>query len=204
MDLLDLIKGQMGDQVIDHLSKEVRADKETTNAAVDGAIATMISALSKNAQKPEKAQSLMSALERDHDGSVLDNIVSLIGGGGGQPQQNQRASNGLGILDHMLGGNTDNVVQMISKGSGLNFLKSGKLLTMLAPIVMGALGKTKKQEGLDVGGLMGLLSGTVQKATEKRNDMGIIGKILDSDGDGSITDDIAGFGMKALGSLFRR
>jgi len=203
MDLLDLVKGQLGDQVIEHLSKEVRADKETTNAAVDGAIATMISALSKNAQKPERAQSLMNALDRDHDGSILDNIAALVSGGG-RSQENARATNGLGILDHMLGGKADNVVNMISKGSGLNILKSSKLLTMLAPIVMGALGKTKRQQGLDAGGLMGLLSGTVKQATEKRNDMGIIGKILDSDGDGSITDEIAGLGMKALGSLFRR
>lgn len=203
MNLLDLVKGQLGDQVIEHLAKEVRADKDTTNAAVDGAIATMISALSKNVQQPDRAQSLMNALERDHDGSILDNIASLVTGGG-RSQSSARATNGLGILDHMLGGKADNVVNMISKGSGLNILKSGKLLTMLAPIVMGALGKTKQQQGLDVGGLMGLLSGTVQQATEKRNDMGIIGKILDSDGDGSITDEIAGLGMKALGSLFRR
>ncbi|MBX2816057.1 MAG: DUF937 domain-containing protein [Saprospiraceae bacterium] len=203
MNLLDILQSQMGDQVIEHLSKEIRADKDTTKSAVDGALATMVSALAKNVSNPQRANSLMGALDRDHDGSILNDLAGLMMQGG-RSQQQRRSTNGLGILEHMLGGNTNNVVQMMSKGSGLDFLKSGKLLTMLAPIVMGVLGKTKKQQGLDLGGLASILSGTVQQASRQRNDMGIIGKILDADGDGNIGDEIAGMGMKVLGNLFRK
>jgi len=34
--------------------------------------------------------------------------------------------------------------------------------------------------------------------------MGLLGKLLDRDGDGSVMDDIAGMGMKTLGNLFRK
>ena len=67
--------------------------------------------------------------------------------------QDKNQHNGMGILEHVLGGNINNVVQMVSKSSGLDFLKSGQLLKMLAPLVMGTLGKTKKSQGLDLGRL---------------------------------------------------
>ncbi len=189
----------MDDQVVTQLSKGIRADKEKTAAAANGVFATLVSALARNAAKPEAGSSLLNALDRDHDGSVLDNVMGLFGGS----QPRQKATNGMGILDHVLGGNINNVIQMVSKSSGLDFLKTGELMKMLAPIVMGTLGKTKRQQGLDLGGLSKILSGTVQQ-NASRADMGLISKVLDADGDGNIMDDIAGMGMKVLGGLFKK
>ncbi len=202
MNLLELLEGQMDDQVVDQLSKEIRADRETTKDAANGVFATLVSALARNAAKPEAGSSLLNALDRDHDGGILDNVLGLFGGG--QPAPRQKSTNGLGILEHVLGGNVNNVMQMVSKSSGLDLLKTGQLMKMLAPLVMGTLGKTKKQQGLDLGGLAQILSGTVQGASQKRQDMGIISKVLDADGDGNVMDDLAGMGMKVLGGMFKR
>ena len=119
-----MLQGQLDDNAVATLSKSIRADKETTTAAANGVFATLVSALSRNAAKPEAGNALLNALDRDHDGSVLNDVVSLIGGGGGA----QKATNGLGILDHVLGGKTNNVIQMVSKASGLDFLKTGWLV----------------------------------------------------------------------------
>ncbi len=200
MDLLEMLQGQLDDNAVSTLSKSIRADKETTAAAANGVFATLVSALSRNAAKPEAGNALLNALDRDHDGSVLNDVMSLIGGGG----STQKATNGLGILDHVLGGKTNNVIQMVSKASGLDFLKTGELMKLLAPMVMGMLGRQKRQQGLDLGGLAGILSGTVNSASSRRQDMGLISKVLDADGDGNVMDDIAGMGMKMLGGLFRK
>lgn len=200
MDLLEMLQGQLDDNAVSTLSKSIRADKETTAAAANGVFATLVSALSRNAAKPEGGNALLNALDRDHDGSVLNDVMSLIGGGG----STQKATNGLGILDHVLGGKTNNVVQMVSKASGLDFLKTSELMKLLAPMVMGMLGRQKRQQGLDLGGLAGILSGTVNNAASRRQDMGLISKVLDADGDGNVMDDIAGMGMKMLGGLFRK
>ena len=200
MNLLELLQNQLSDDVVDQLSTSIRADKETTVEAANGVFATLVSALSRNAAKPEAGNALLSALDRDHDGSILNDVMGLIGGG----QPRAKASNGLGILEHILGGKTNNVVQMVSKTSGLDFLKSAELMKMLAPIVMGTLGQAKKQNGFDLGGLASILSGTVSQAAKKREGMGLIEKVLDADGDGNIMDDIAGMGMKVLGGLFRK
>jgi hypothetical protein len=201
MNILDLLQGQMSDGVVEQLSNQIRSDKERTTAAANGIFATLVSALSRNVASPQGGSALLGALDRDHDGSVLDDIMGFLSAG--NRPANTRAANGLGILDHVLGGKTDNVVQMVSKSSGLDLLKTGQLMQLLAPMVMGALGKAKRQENLDAGGLAGLLSGTVSKASQGRQDMGIIAKVLDADGDGNVMDDIAGMGIKMLGNMFK-
>ena len=201
MNLLEMIQGQMDDGVVSQLSKTIRADKDATAAAANGVLATMVTALSKNAAKPDQGQALLNALDRDHDGGILGNLMNVVSGAG---SQTSRATNGMGILEHVLGGKTDNVMQMVSKSSGLDLLKTGELMKLLAPVVMGVLGKTKKEQGLDLGGLAGLLSGTVNQAAKGSQEMGMIGKLLDADGDGSIMDDVAGMGMKVLGNMFRK
>ncbi len=201
MNILDLLQGQMSDGVVEQLSNQIRSDKERTTAAANGIFATLVSALSRNVASPQGGSALLGALDRDHDGSVLDDIMGFLSAG--NRPANTRAANGLGILDHVLGGKTDNVVQMVSKSSGLDLLKTGQLMQLLAPMVMGALGKARRQENLDAGGLAGLLSGTVSKASQGRQDMGIIAKVLDADGDGNVMDDIAGMGIKMLGNMFK-
>ena len=186
----------MSDGVVEQLSKTIRADKDKTASAASGVFATMVSALSRNAAKPDAGKA------RDHDGGVLGNLMGLVSGA---DAQTSKATNGVGILDHVLGGKTDNVMQMVSKSSGLDLLKTAELMKLLAPMVMGVLGKTKKEKGLDLGSLSGLLSGTVnQVSSQQGQQMGLISKILDADGDGYIKDDLAGMGMKMLGGLFGR
>lgn len=201
MSLLEVLQSQLTDDTVSQLSKTIRADQEQTSLAAKGVFATLVGALAKNAAEPAGGNALLGALDRDHDGSVLNNVMGLFGGA----QPRNKATNGLGILDHLLGGKTNNVVQMVSKSSGLDFLKSAELLKLLAPIVMGALGQQKRRNSLDLGGLSQLLNGTVKQAsTHNREGMGLIQKVLDADGDGNIADDLTSMGMKVLGGLFRK
>jgi hypothetical protein len=200
MNLLEILQNQLNDNVVDQLSQTIRADKQQTANAANGVFATLVTALSKNATKPEAGNALLNALDRDHDGSILNDVVGLLG----KTAPQSKTTNGLGILDHILGNKTNNVVQMVSKSSGLDLLKSAELMKLLAPIVMGTLGKVKQQNGFDLGGLTQILSGTVSQASKQQQGMGLIEKVLDADGDGSVMDDLAGMGMKVLGGLFRK
>lgn len=202
-DLMSMLQGQLSEGMLDQLTQQLGGtDKGQTAVAASGIMSTLMGALAKNASKPEGANALANALDKDHDGSVLEDMMGLLAGNI-QPQ-NQRASNGAGIIKHILGDKQSNAISMISQMSGLDSGKTGNLMTMLAPIVMGTLGKTKRQQGLDVGGLASLLSGTVQNNTKNDPAMGLVGKLLDSDGDGSIVDDVASIGMKLLGGFLKR
>jgi len=204
--LMDLLQGQLSEGLVDHLSSQLGgADKQQTSAAATGILSTLMGALAKNTATTEGANSLNNALDRDHDGGIIEDALGFLSG---QKQvSNQRTMNGQGILNHILGDRQGGLINTISQMSGLNSSKTGNLMTMLAPIVMGALGKQKKQSGLDAGGIASLLSGVVrsQSRTKKQDPMmGLITSFLDEDGDGSIADDVASKGLGLLGRLLGR
>ncbi len=202
MDLMNLLQGQISDNLIDQLSNQIGgADKEKTAAATTGIMTTLMGALAKNAQSPEGAQSLNNALERDHDGSILDDVMGMLSGNA--QANNPKMLNGAGIINHILGDRQSGAVNMISQMSGLDSNKTGSLMTMLAPVLMGALGQTKRQQGLDMNGIASLLSGTVQNQKSQNPTMDLVTRFLDSDGDGSIVDDVASIGFKFLGGFFK-
>lgn len=201
---MELLQGQLSSTMLDQIAGQLGgANKEQTASAASGAINVLLGALAKNASTPSGSSALASALDKDHDGSILDDFIGMATGAA---QSNSRTLNGAGILKHVLGGKQNGAIDMLSKMSGLDSGKTGSLLTMLAPMVMGALGKAKRSQGLDAGGIGNLLQKEIgsMNANPQGPDMGLIGKFLDQDGDGSIMDDVAGLGMKVLGGLFRR
>ncbi len=197
-DLLETLTQQLGGTALKQMSSALGANQNTTGTAVAAALPMIVKALSKNASQPSGADALSNALRRDHDGSVLDDLGSLISGGGGAV--------GDGILGHVLGARRGNVEKGLSQSTGLDIGSMGKLLGMLAPVVMGALGRQQRQSNLDSGGLSDLLSrATGDVEMRAPQEMGILGKILDSDGDGDIEiDDIAKAGFGVLGKLLSR
>ena len=80
----------------------------------------------------------------------------------------------------------------------------GKLLTSLAPVVLGALGKAQRQNNLDAGALAGMLGQERQQIESRQSQAaGIMGALLDTDGDGDVDmGDLPKHGAGLLGELF--
>jgi hypothetical protein len=204
--LIDLLQGQLSEGLVEQFANQLGgADKQQTADATSGIISMITSALAKNATTPEGAGALASALDRDHDGSILDDLMGYATGSMQQKEGlNTSMINGAGILKHILGGKQSNAIDVISQMSGLQSDKTGNLMAMLAPIVLGMLGKQKRQNNLDQGGLSEILNQTIQSESSKRKELGMIGKFLDQDGDGSVMDDLANMGMKIFGNFLRK
>ncbi len=198
MDLMSLLQGHLTPEVINQMSQETGAAPEQTATAAEGVLSTLLGGLAKNAQGGG-ADGLLSALDRDHDGSILDDVMGFISGGG---QTNApSALNGAGIVSHVLGDQAGGAAEMISKATGVNENGVLGMMVKLAPLVMGVLGQQKQQQGLDAGGLAGLLGGSVQQQSSNPL-MQMATRFLDKDGDGSMVDDIMGMvGSKLMGSL---
>ncbi len=77
---------------------------------------------------------------------------------------------------------------------------------MLAPIVMGVLGRMKNQGGLDASKLPDVLQhGTQQAQNAAPSSSGFdLNSILDSNHDGQITDDVARMGKSIFGNLLNK
>jgi hypothetical protein len=217
MSLLDLLTQQIGGQQVEQISDQLGAPRDETQRAIAAALPILVGSLARNANaSPDRAQSLAQALERDHDGSVLENLGGLLGmlgggrssGGGGLGSLigaagdmlggnvDRRAVDGDGILGHVFGNKRDTVEQGVSRASGLDLNKVRRLLPILAPIVMSLLGRVKRQKNLDAGGLADVLGQEHTQIQRKDPVLGGLINILDRDGDGNVMDD--------LGKLFNR
>lgn len=192
--IFDLLGNSLGDDAIQMISRQLGADSGATRSVIEGAIPMLVSGLAKNAGSAGGAEAILGALTRDHDGSVLDDLAGFLGGGG--------ASQGAGILGHVFGGKQSSIENALSKSSGLSPAKVAQILMMVAPLVMGALGKMQRGNGLDAGGLGDLLRGEQGRVRQQAPEAaGFLEQILDRDGDGSMVDDIASAGMNILGGL---
>jgi hypothetical protein len=177
---MDILQGQLSDDMVGQLSEYIGAEPQQTVQAANGVFATLLGGLANNASSEGGLSALGAALERDHDGSMLDDLAGMVGGmlmnGGGD----NRATNGMGILGHILGDRQEAAAEQIGQSSGLNASQVMKLLPILAPIVMSVLGKTKNSGGLDLGSLAGVLMGGAQQAQQQPGMGDLLGNVLGS------------------------
>lgn len=204
MDLRDLFQGQLNDLLVDQMANQFGIqDRNQAENAVEGGFTTLLNAISKNVATPSGASGLAGALDRDHDGSIIDDIAGFLGGS--RQPENTSMLNGAGILKHLLGGSQNQVVEMLGKATGLHKSQAGQMLMSLAPVVMGMLGRQKRVNNLNENSLADLITrGTQNFNRQSPTNTSIITKILDRDGGGSAMDEIMSMGAKALfGSIFK-
>lgn len=184
MDLVQVLMNQLSGDGVKQISRQIGADEGTTAQAVRVAVPVLVSALANNASQPTGAESLSNALQK-HDGGILDNVIGYLGGGGD-------VADGGAILGHVFGNRQSNVQNQLSQRTGLDAGSIGKLLMMLAPLILGALGKAKRQNHLDdPGSLGGYLNQQRNQAQNEAPDMmDMLTNMLDSNKDGSVLDDL--------------
>jgi hypothetical protein len=193
MNLTGLLNEALSGNTVSQISQTIGADEGTTANAIQAAVPLLLGGMARNSQSEEGASSLLGALDRDHDGSILDDLGGFIAGTAGG------SAAGAGILGHVFGGQQPQIEQGVSAASGLDMNKVGPLLMMLAPIVMGALGRSKQQQGgFDINSLAGLLGGAQTQMASGSPIMDMLGGLLDRNHDGSAVDDLLGMAGRIL------
>ncbi len=189
--LLDLLNSPMGKQLISGVAGQTNQPENKTADVLSMAMPLILGAMKKNvSSSPQGAQGLMNALSNKHDGSILDNLGGLFGGG----VDNEVVQDGAGILGHLFGGKQANVENALSKKSGLDAGSIANILKIAAPIVMGFVGKQTAQSNVrDANGMNSLLGSML--GGQPQQNQSLITTLLDADGDGSILDDVAGMVM---------
>ena len=190
-DILSTLPSQLSGDTLSTISRQIGADESATKGAIGAALPVILSRLATNASQPAQAAQLDAALAKDHDGGLLDNLSGFL--------NNPAAGPGGGILKHVFGARQPQVEAGVAGGTGLNMSQVSKLLMNLAQIVMAALGKAKRTNGLYAGGLASML-GQEKKAAAAQGGglLGTLSSLIDSDGDGNPMDDLG----RMAGSFF--
>lgn len=198
--ILDLLDGDLGKTIISGVANQAKQPENKTQDVLTMALPVLMQAMKRNAASPQGADGLYNALNDKHDGSILDNLSGLFGGG----VDSSVMDDGGKILGHVLGGRQQHVQSALSQRSGVDTGSIAQILKVAAPILMGMLGKQKRQQNVNSSsGLESLLGGLLGGSSQQQ-EQSFLESILDADGDGSVVDDVAGMvlgGSKKKGGL---
>lgn len=194
--IFDSVTQQLSGANLSQLSQQIGADEATTSQALQAALPMLLGGLARNAASADGAASLGTALN-DHRGGLMENLGGLLG--------NAESGPGAGILGHVFGQKRSTVEQGVGQATGLKQQQVGKLLMVLAPIVMAALARrqqSQQEQQVPVPGaptppsaeptaLPDILQREAQEAQQRApTGLGGLLGMLDRDGDGNPLNDI--------------
>ena len=151
INLLDMIKDQVGDSVISQAGKFLGESDSGVKSAMGAALPSILGSLITKGGTNNGAGAILDMISSgNHNGSIFDNLGGLLGGG---DATSGFLNSGSGILKSLLGNQLGSVVDIIASVSGLKKGSSSSIMSMAAPLVMGMLGKYVKNKALDAVGL---------------------------------------------------
>ena len=198
--ILDFLDTQTGKEFVQKSGEEVNESPEKVKSVLGMALPMIMGAIKKNTNDPEGAAKLNSELEKEkHNGSILDSLKDI--------GVNSLMGEGSGILGHVFGGSSSKIETAVSSATGMDASKVSKILKMAAPVVMSILGKQKRKDGVDKGGISSLVGSVL--GSNSNHDQSLLESFMNSDQTGNIAKDVTGklFGgkdkSKGLGGFFK-
>ena len=189
--LLDTVGELIKGNALTSLTSLIGAGSEdaTKKGVIAGASALM-SSLTKTASTPIGAaglQQLMSGI----DPRITNNVAGYL--------QNPALGNGASVLQPFLGGETPAIAKKVSQASGLGSDIVGRLLPLLAPLVIGTASKAIQSQGIGPQDLPKFFAD--QAGFLKTLSPGLMGffERIDANDDGSILDDLGRLSDRLFG-----
>ena len=137
-------------EIIEKIASFLGLDRAATQKAAGGAVPALLAGLSDLVAAPAGTSQLSRLLSQQPGGSPAD----LLRNAGPQGL----AESGASMLSGLFGGRTmDTMAQAVGKFAGIGDSGGKSLLSILGPIVLGALGQQQRSAGLDANGMAALL-----------------------------------------------
>jgi len=164
--IVDAVKGYLTPDIMQKLSSLTGESPGNTQRAMDSIIPTLLSGAANFAESPGGDNQLMKLISQQAaDGNMLNNLSDKLGGGNATESLMR---SGRDIVTALFGNKVSSVIETVASSLGMKTNTIASLLSIAAPLVLGALGKERSARGLGAGGLASLLTG--QK--------GVLSKIL--------------------------
>jgi hypothetical protein len=153
--LVSLVMQFLTPDMVGRIATALGFDRNKIQSAISGAVPALLAAFNDAATQPGGAQKLADAAGQQ-TGS-LGNLARVLTAG----EPSSLVDKGSQLLSLLVSGQNQNaLIGAIAKFTGLGQGASGSLLGMLAPIVMGTIGKHQSAAGaLDASGIATLFAG---------------------------------------------
>lgn len=206
--LINTILQAGGGDVVRQLAGQFGLEDSQVNAAIGQLMPAISQGVRSNAQQSGGVEQLLQALQKGNHSQYLDEPTRL--------SAPETTTDGNAILGHLFGSKdvSRNVATRAAQETGIGGDILKQLLPVLATAAMGALSKQQsgngalssiigalaggqQQQSGGLGSLMGLASaflggkkGQSSSQSGGSSEMSMLNQFLDSDGDGSVADDI--------------
>lgn len=185
IDLSSLVANLLGDtESLTKLGSNLGIDADQVRKLASLGIPAIMEGLNRNASTEVGATELNLALEQHQEDPVEDISTFL---------QKVNTEDGEKILNHVFTNKKENLQQNLAKHTGLDLNQVSGLLQQFAPLLLGLLGKQKKEQNLNASNLSDLtssISTSLSKTGEGEGVKGLVTQLLDSDKDGNIIDNL--------------
>ena len=151
--LVTLVMQFLTPEMIGRVATALGLDRTLVQSAIGAAVPGLLAGLSGVATQPGGAQKLVEAAKQET--GTLGKFADMLGGGG----QSNFIERGSQLLMSLLGARDQSaLVSAIGQFAGLGQGKSGSLLGMLAPIVMGTVAQQQGAGGLNASSIGNLFA----------------------------------------------
>jgi hypothetical protein len=151
--LVSLVMQFLTPDMIGRIATALGVDRNLLQAAINAAVPGILGGLTGVAAQPGGADRLADAARQQTNS--LGNISNVLGAG----NQTSFTEKGTQLLSSLLGGRDQNALaEAVAKFSGLGQAKTGSLLGMLAPLIMGTIAQQQGPRSLNAGGIADLLA----------------------------------------------
>lgn len=176
MNILDAVLSSSGGDAVKQYGQQMGLTGSDTEAVVRKLLPALSGSLKQNLGKPGGLEALTRALSTGNHQRYVEDPGAVRDPGA--------IADGNGILGHLFGSKdvSRNVASRVSADTGVNTDLVKKLLPVVAALAMGALSKQT--------------AGGRQLQSQQGGLGGMLGNLLDTDGDGSIMDNLGALGRK--------
>jgi len=213
INLLDMIMSAQGGNTAQQVGAQLGLNQQQSQSAIAALLPAISSALKQNTANPQGLAGLLGALQGGNHDQYLEKPETL--------GQAESITDGNAILGHLFGSKDVSraVAGRASEQTGIGADVLKKLLPLVATMAMGSLSKQTRQPSMQsaltglamqhlmggqkksgLGSILGAVTGANARQQRQaqqthQQGMGIIGKLLDADGDGSMMDDVLRMAM---------
>ena len=156
--LLDAVKGLFTSNLISTAATSLGESEGGIQKALSGAIPSILAGLISRADSHEGAAGILDTAKQAAGSGILNNPGGILGN-----DNSSLLSKGAEMLKAVLGDKAGGIASLVSNFAGIKHSSASSILSMVAPVALGALGKHASDNNLNAGSLMSFLSS--QKST---------------------------------------
>ena len=155
VNLLDIVTKELSGENAGKIAAFLGESSSSVTGSIGPAAASVIAGLMSRASAHDGAQDIFSRINSGgYTGDFLKRFSGMLAGKSGT---DDLLKTGSDLLSFLFGSKLGNLETVVSSATGLAKGSSSSMLAMLAPLIMGILGKQTADENLDSAGVVKLL-----------------------------------------------